>query len=147
VMSATSVRVVITQSPVLKAASSRRSAWREGSRSRPSCGPGGFWSGSSPSRISRVRRWAMSLAKRSPFPQAVPTRANYTIESGSFRSRAKVCGQERQGACLEPRRCQNSTGFNTKGFGARTAGLGAHCRDVLQICIFDPRSRQAAVGT
>ena len=43
-------RVVITQSPVLKAASSRKSAWREGSRTRPSCGPGGFWSGSRPSR-------------------------------------------------------------------------------------------------
>jgi hypothetical protein len=71
----------------------------------------------------------------------------YAIEPGTLRSRAEVCGQERQDACAEPRRRQNSTGFNTKGFGARTAGLGAHCRDVLQICLFDPTSRQAAVGT
>ena len=58
---ATGSRVVITQSPVLKAASSRRSAWREGSRSRPSCGPGGFWSGSRPSRTNKVRRCAIEL--------------------------------------------------------------------------------------
>ena len=55
--------------PVLKAASSRKSAWREGSRSRPSCGPGGFWSGSRPSRTSKVRRCATSFANLSPFSQ------------------------------------------------------------------------------
>ena len=63
--------MVITQSPVLKAASSRKSAWREGSRSRPSCGPGGFWSGSRPSRTSKVRRCATSFANLSPFSHAV----------------------------------------------------------------------------
>ena len=64
------------QSPELKAASSRKSAWREGSRSRPSCGPGGFWSGSKPSRTKRVRRCAMSFANLSPFSHAVPIRGS-----------------------------------------------------------------------
>ena len=67
-MSATGSRVVITQRPELKAESSRKSACREGSRSRPSCGPGGFWSGSRPSRIRRVRRCAMSFANARPSP-------------------------------------------------------------------------------
>ena len=75
-MSAIGSRVVITQSPELKAASSRKSAWREGSRSRPSCGPGGFWSGSRPSRTSRVRRCEISFANLSPFSHAVPIRGS-----------------------------------------------------------------------
>src|SRR5208337_2974132 len=75
-MSATGVRVVITQSPVLKAASSRKNACREGSRTRPSSGPGGFWSGSSPSRTNRVRRCATSFASLSPFFHAVPIRGS-----------------------------------------------------------------------
>jgi tetratricopeptide (TPR) repeat protein len=69
-------RVVITQSPTLNAASSRRSGWREGSRSRPSCGSGRFWSGSKPSRTNKVRRCAMSFTSLSPFSHAVPIRGS-----------------------------------------------------------------------
>jgi hypothetical protein len=52
--------------------------------------------------------------------------ANHTIQSGTFRPRAKVCGQKRQNARLEPRRRQNAAGFNSKGFGVRLTGPGAH---------------------
>src|SRR4029077_3049768 len=58
---------------------------------------------------------------------------NHTIESGACSSRAKVCGQERQDSRLEPRRRQNAAGFNSKGFGVRLAGPGAHRSDVLQL--------------
>src|SRR4029077_17023910 len=58
---------------------------------------------------------------------------NHTIESGACSSRAKVCGQERQDARLEPRRRQNAAGFNSKGIGSRLTRPGAHCRDVLQL--------------
>jgi hypothetical protein len=37
------------------------------------------------------------------------------------------CGQERQNACLEPRRRQNIVGFNTKGFGVWITASDAHC--------------------
>jgi len=53
------------------------------------------------------------------------------FEPGTRRARAKVCGQERQDACLEPRRRQNTIGFNSQGFGIRLTGFGAHRRDVL----------------
>src|SRR5271165_2316258 len=66
----------MTQSPVLKAASSRKSACKQGSRILPSCGPGGFWSGSRPSRTNKVRRCAMSFASLSPFFHAVPIRGS-----------------------------------------------------------------------
>src|SRR5580704_5786999 len=45
----------------------------------------------------------------------------------------KLCGQERQDARLEPRRCQNAAEFNPKGFGFRLTGPGAHRHDVLQL--------------
>jgi hypothetical protein len=64
--------------------------------------------------------------------------ANYTIESGTFRSRSKVCRQERQNARLESRRRQDAAGFNSQGFGVRLTGPGAHCGDVLQ---FRPSER------
>jgi len=53
--------------------------------------------------------------------------------SGTFRALAKVCGQERQDSRLEPRRCQNAAGFNSKGFGVRFTGPGAYRCDVLQL--------------
>jgi hypothetical protein len=78
---------VITQSPLLKAASSRRNAWSEGSCTRPSCEPGGFWSGSRPSRTSKVRRCAISFANRSPFSHAVPTRGSGSLNQVRAASR------------------------------------------------------------
>src|SRR5215472_17364291 len=49
----------------------------EGRLTQPSfCEPGGFWSGSRPSRTSKVRRCAISLANLSPFSKAVPIRGS-----------------------------------------------------------------------
>ena len=45
--------------------------------------------------------------------------ANYTIESGTFRSRSKVCRPERQNARLESRRRQDAVGVNSQGLGVR----------------------------
>jgi hypothetical protein len=45
----------------------------------------------------------------------------------------KVCRQERQNACLEPRRRQGAVGFHSQGFGVRLTGPGAYRGDVLQL--------------
>jgi Phage integrase family len=58
---------------------------------------------------------------------------NHAIEPGTCCSRAKVCGQERQNACLESRRRQNTSGFNPQRFAFWIARSGAHCRDALQL--------------
>ena len=84
--------MVITQSPVLKAASSFKSAWREGSRSRPSCEPGGFWSGSKPSRTSKVRRCEISFANLSPFSHAVPIRGSGSPNQAESSVKKFICG-------------------------------------------------------
>src|ERR1700758_77065 len=43
----------------------------------------------------------------------------------------KYVVKKSQDACLEPRRRQNTIGFNSQGFGIRLTGFGAHRRDVL----------------
>src|ERR1700757_3793974 len=81
----------MTQRPLLKAASSRRSAWRDGSLKRPSCGPGGFWSGSRPSRTNNVRRCTTSFANLSPFSHAVPIRGSGS--PNQLRAARFICGR------------------------------------------------------
>src|SRR5438552_3277009 len=56
-----------------------------------------------------------------------------TPSNPACRSRSKVRRQKRQNARLEPRGRQNAARFNSKGFGSRLTGPGAHCRDVPQL--------------
>jgi hypothetical protein len=69
-MSATCDRVVTTQSPLLKAASSRSSAWIEGSRTVPLADQAGF--GAAPGRPKLIRfddvRRASRVSRPSPTP-------------------------------------------------------------------------------
>ena len=51
------------------ATSARRSACTPGARNWPPCGPGGYWSGSTPSSTSRVRLRATASARRRPLSQ------------------------------------------------------------------------------
>jgi hypothetical protein len=57
--------------PRIEGSEFAQEAWSEGSRSRPSLDPGGFSSGSRPSRTNKVRRCATSLANLSPFSQVL----------------------------------------------------------------------------
>jgi hypothetical protein len=50
--------------------------------------------------------------KKLPASPSVPIGS---FESRTFRSRSKVCGQERHNARLESRRRQDAVGFNSQG--------------------------------
>jgi hypothetical protein len=70
-------------------------------------------------------------------------RQNYTIESGTFRSRSKVSGQERQNARLRSRRRQGPVGFNSQGLGVRLTRLSPYRCDVLRLRPCDGRLEHA----
>ena len=68
-------------------------------------------------------------------------------KSGTFRSRSKVCRQERQNARLESRRRQDAVGFNSQGLGVRLTGTGAYRRLVENHCRPQTHALHSVLGT